>query len=64
MISSVWLTALLERPTYVGRCTATALGVDIPAIVLGRANDVIEKGIHLVRCVSLEMGPIAAFQKQ
>ncbi len=38
MISSVWLTALLERRTNVGRCTATALGIYIPVIVLGRAK--------------------------
>jgi hypothetical protein len=43
---------LRERRTNVGRCTATALGIDIPAILLGRATDVIEKGIDLVRCMS------------
>jgi hypothetical protein len=55
MISSVRLTALLERRTSVGRCTAAALGIYIPAIVLGRARDVIEKGTYLVRCMSPEM---------
>ncbi len=43
---------LWERRTNVGRCSATALGIDIPAILLDRANDVIEKGIDLVWCMS------------